>query len=67
MRFLCITQNQGSGNTELSQPGLQKRRGEAPKVSVFRSLADALFRFLFLAGNFSYFSVVNPSRKQGLK
>jgi hypothetical protein len=29
MRFLCITQNHDSDTTALSQPGLQKQRGEA--------------------------------------
>jgi len=35
MRFLCIAKNRGFGTTALSQPGLQKRRGEAPGASAF--------------------------------
>jgi hypothetical protein len=43
MRFLCITQNHGFSTTARSQPGLQKRRGEAPGTSAFSIIGRCTF------------------------
>jgi hypothetical protein len=67
MRFLCITQNHGLGNTALSQPGLQKRRGEAPGASAFFDHRQVHFSAFHFGKQFFLFFPRKSLLKSGVK
>jgi hypothetical protein len=68
MRYLGITQNPDTGNTALSQPGLQKRPGEAAGASVYSGPKGIhFFAFNFGLAIFARFHSVNLFSVQVLK